>query len=57
MWEDYQADDCSILKNVQWELTSYEKTGPVLEHHFGWQMTIFFKAYKPAFNADKWNIS
>lgn len=57
MWEEYLEDDCGAMKDMLWELTSYEPIdGPMLQNHYGWAMTINFKAYKPGFDAAKWNI-
>lgn len=56
MWAEYQADDCGPMKDMLWELTSYEPLdGPMLEHHYGWAMTINFKARKPVYDQTKWN--
>lgn len=52
---DYDQDDCGPLKYIRTELMTFTPVdGPVLEEHYGWEMTIPFDAYAPSYNPVKW---
>lgn len=56
MKKDFEDDDCGILKWVKFEQMHFELVdGPVLEEHYGWEMSIPFDARFPAYDATKWN--
>jgi hypothetical protein len=56
MKQDMLDDDCGPLKHLQAEQMNFSPVdGPVLESHYGWEMTIAFKVNAPAFDASKWN--
>lgn len=39
------------LKNISWDEIPDQ---PFLENHFGWELTLPFSSYMPAYNEDKW---
>lgn len=52
---DFDQDDCGPLKYARTELMTFQPVdGPVLEAHYGWEMTIPFDAFAPAYNPVKW---
>lgn len=56
MYNDRQSDDCGPLRYLRPELMTWQPiAGPVLENHFGWEMTIPFDVSFPVFNPKKWN--
>jgi hypothetical protein len=56
MKKDFEDDDCGILKWVRFEQMNFEiLDGPVLEAHYGWEMSIPFDARFPAYDPAKWN--
>jgi hypothetical protein len=54
---DAKADDyCGELEGVQFQNISWDeiRDAPFLENHYGWELTLPFKSYQPAYNAAKW---
>jgi hypothetical protein len=55
MKHDYEADTCAWLKRVDFSgLFWSEFAGPVLDRHYGWDLTIPFIASFPAYRSAKW---
>lgn len=57
MQHDFEEDDCSWLKWVDFENISWDEIPeqPWLQNHYGWDLIIPFKTYLPAYNAAKWS--
>ena len=56
MIQDQRTDDCGILQYLvanQMIFTPVE--GPVIEDHYGWEMTLPFGGDVPEYDATKWN--
>lgn len=53
---DYAADDCEPVRNIEFESMSWNEIDePIyLENHYGWDLTLPFRSYQPAYDADKW---
>lgn len=55
MKNDFEVDNCGWLKYVDFaSITWSEFDGPWLERHYGWDVTIPFKAAFPAYRPAKW---
>lgn len=54
--EDMLEDDCGPLQGLRAEEMAFDpiEEQPIIEYHFGWEMTIPFDAKRPAFNPAKW---
>jgi hypothetical protein len=50
------ADGCDELTGAQLQNMSWDeiRDAPFLENHYGWELTLPFKSYQPAYNAAKW---
>lgn len=57
MQKDYEEDDCSWLKFVDFENISWDEIPeqPWLINHYGWDMILPFKTYLPAYDAARWS--
>jgi len=56
MCHDKQVDDCGILRYLNTESMNWAPVdGPVLENHYGWEMSIPFDARFPGYDPLKWN--
>lgn len=56
MKNDQRTDSCGPLKGFDLEDMTFEALEMQLEEHYGWMMTIPFREFAPAYDADKWNI-
>lgn len=54
-WNADGAEGCEKpmleLQNISWDEI---RDAPFLENHYGWELTLPFKSYQPAYNAAKW---
>lgn len=54
---DKLNDDCGPMRYLVAEQMNFSPIdGPVLESHYGWEMTIPFNSKAPAYDPAKWNI-
>lgn len=51
---DQEEDDCGALRFAKLEMMTFRPDGPILERHYGWEMTIPFDAFAPSYNPTKW---
>lgn len=54
--KDYYEDDCGPLGNFEFENMNWSEIDePVyLENHYGWDLSMPFRTYQPAYDANKW---
>lgn len=56
MKNDMVEDDCGPLRGlVPEQMTFAPVDGPLLEDHFGWQLTLPFNVNAPSYDPNKWN--
>lgn len=52
---DYAEDSCGPMQWAKPELMTFTPVdGPILEDHYGWEMTIPFDPFAPAYNPANW---
>lgn len=54
MRKDMQEDDCPPAELAFHDMNWDPIDGPWLENHYGWDLTLPFKSYQPAYDAADW---